>query len=54
MDDTLYISIFKELAVLKGERTPEGQWVGDNAWLIQNTLTQAIKLVDRAKEDAKK
>jgi len=52
MDNDLIISIFKELAVLKGERSPEGDWSTDKPWHLAETLKQAIQLVERAKSEA--
>lgn len=49
MSDELVITVFKELAVLRGERTPDGRWTSDNPWVILKSLTDAIDIVNRAK-----
>lgn len=52
MDNDLVISVFKELAVLKGERSPEGDWSTEKPWHLKETPKQAIELVERAKSEA--
>ncbi|WP_164744584.1 hypothetical protein [Nioella ostreopsis] len=52
MNEKIIVEIFKELAVLRGDRTAEGQWLNDNPWIIQKTLADAISMVEKAKSQA--
>ena len=45
MDDTLILGVFREFAVLKGHRTPDGEWIGTSRDFRQ-TLRAAMRMVD--------
>lgn len=54
MNEKLVVEIFKELAILRGERTAEGRWLNDNPWIIQKTLSDAMSMVEKAKASVDK
>ncbi|MCA0873457.1 hypothetical protein LCL97_21715 [Seohaeicola saemankumensis] len=48
MSDDLVYAIFKEIAVLEGKRTPDGEWTIDDANEVTRILTRAFAVVRRA------
>jgi hypothetical protein len=53
-DDQLLISVFKEIAVVQGKRTPEGLWIDGNPWHVQNALEVAMRFIENAKSSVSK
>lgn len=50
MNGEIVVGVFKELAIVKGVRTAEGEWTGDWADL-RTTLKEAMKLVADVTEE---
>ena len=48
-DDSLLAAMFKEVAVIQGKRTPDGQWIDATPWHAQNALEVAMRLVESAR-----
>ena len=44
-NDTLIVAIFKEIAVVQGKRSVDGQWTDANPWHVKSALEAAFKMV---------
>ena len=51
-DDTLLVALFKEIAVVHGKRSPDGQWTDANPWHVQNALEIAMRILKAANQSA--
>ena len=52
-DELLLVAVFKEIAVVQGKRTPDGQWTDAKVWDIQVALETAMRVVNSARTAAK-
>lgn len=52
-DEALLIAVFKEIAVVQGKRTADGQWTDAKVWDVQVALETAMRVVASAKTAAK-
>ena len=52
MDDSLLVALFKEIAVVHGKRSPDGQWTDANPWHVQNALEIAMRILKAANQSA--
>jgi len=48
LSDDLIYNIFKEIAVLEGKRTVDGEWKVDNSQEISRILSKAFTIVRKA------
>jgi len=48
MSDDLVYAMFKEIAILEGKRTPNGEWNIDDAQEISKLLARSFATVRRA------